>query len=558
MKYILKMGEKGITLIALVVTIIILLILAGIGISTLTQMGLFEKTIEAKEKHIKSEMKERLVIAMSQLQTEKEGNANINDVTQDYMQKVLKEYKLEITDGIENAKKIEMSKNNITGNFIITEKLEIIEISENIDNIKISSSYEIKEYNQDKLKLLIKIEFEEGKIDSIKYPDGNVLNCGENKVEFNYDVIDGEKYNFEVSSNGIEKICTIQTKGMTKKDTVEVNSLEDFLEFRNIVNIGYNFKSKKVSLKNDLDFGKICYKVDGTAENDISWEPIGNDINQFSGTFDGEGHTINNFYSNIENSMQGLFGYVSDGKILNITIKGEIANNNSTTYGTGAISGKCKDEEFEKCINYVGMTNNSAIVTGGIVGKTVEGEVKITKCINYADIKGNQNVGGIIGAKTQGNIIIDECCNFGNIEVDYAQVGGIIGGTFAGNTEINNCYNVGNIKGTNIGNLGRIGGIIGIAYSWNGSENITISNCYNAGEISREAVYGGIIGLLYCNTFNFSNCYFENSCDNGSNTGIQSIDSITLKSYANILGEAYTNDSNNINNGYPILRWMVK
>ena len=43
-------GKNGITLMALVITIIILLILAGIAISTLTQTGLFSKAQEAKQK----------------------------------------------------------------------------------------------------------------------------------------------------------------------------------------------------------------------------------------------------------------------------------------------------------------------------------------------------------------------------------------------------------------------------------------------------------------------------------------------------------------------------
>lgn len=42
--------NKGITLVALVVTIIILLILSGISIMVLTQTGIFEKAKEAKEK----------------------------------------------------------------------------------------------------------------------------------------------------------------------------------------------------------------------------------------------------------------------------------------------------------------------------------------------------------------------------------------------------------------------------------------------------------------------------------------------------------------------------
>lgn len=50
MKKILKIKEeKGITLVALVITIIVLLILAGIGISVLTQTGLFDKAKQAKK-----------------------------------------------------------------------------------------------------------------------------------------------------------------------------------------------------------------------------------------------------------------------------------------------------------------------------------------------------------------------------------------------------------------------------------------------------------------------------------------------------------------------------
>ena len=49
MKKILK-NKKGITLVALVVTIVILLILAGISISTLTNTGIFEKAKDAREK----------------------------------------------------------------------------------------------------------------------------------------------------------------------------------------------------------------------------------------------------------------------------------------------------------------------------------------------------------------------------------------------------------------------------------------------------------------------------------------------------------------------------
>lgn len=50
-----KKEQKGITLVALVITIIILLILAGISIATLSQTGLFTRAKDAKEKSIKAQ-----------------------------------------------------------------------------------------------------------------------------------------------------------------------------------------------------------------------------------------------------------------------------------------------------------------------------------------------------------------------------------------------------------------------------------------------------------------------------------------------------------------------
>ena len=55
-------STKGITLVALVITIIILLILAGISISTLTNTGIFEKAKEAKQKSEEASAKEQSLL----------------------------------------------------------------------------------------------------------------------------------------------------------------------------------------------------------------------------------------------------------------------------------------------------------------------------------------------------------------------------------------------------------------------------------------------------------------------------------------------------------------
>ena len=52
-----RKNPRGITLIALVITIIVLLILAGISIQAITNQGLFARAKEAKEK---TEQKNRI------------------------------------------------------------------------------------------------------------------------------------------------------------------------------------------------------------------------------------------------------------------------------------------------------------------------------------------------------------------------------------------------------------------------------------------------------------------------------------------------------------------
>ena len=61
--------NKGITLIALVITIIVLLILAGISIQTIKNIQLFEKTKTAKEEDKKAEVIEYLNLKLLGEQT---------------------------------------------------------------------------------------------------------------------------------------------------------------------------------------------------------------------------------------------------------------------------------------------------------------------------------------------------------------------------------------------------------------------------------------------------------------------------------------------------------
>ena len=72
--------NRAITLIALVITIIILLILAGISIVTLSNTGLFEKTNKAKTEYEKSEIQEELQLAIMAIQSEKLNEDTIKEI----------------------------------------------------------------------------------------------------------------------------------------------------------------------------------------------------------------------------------------------------------------------------------------------------------------------------------------------------------------------------------------------------------------------------------------------------------------------------------------------
>ena len=83
MKSLQKNKQKGITLIALVITIVILIILAGVAINlSFGENGLFNRAKYAKQEYEIAQEKEKLDTKIAEVQIEKEGKATINDVVE--------------------------------------------------------------------------------------------------------------------------------------------------------------------------------------------------------------------------------------------------------------------------------------------------------------------------------------------------------------------------------------------------------------------------------------------------------------------------------------------
>ena len=120
----------GITLITLIVTIIVLLILSGVAIATLTgENGLFARAKQAKQTQIESEMKEKLNLSIQELQVEKLTEATLDDITQEWLTQKLSEYNpiLKENETVE-GKKVALQKNGIIKTYLIDINLNITEV----------------------------------------------------------------------------------------------------------------------------------------------------------------------------------------------------------------------------------------------------------------------------------------------------------------------------------------------------------------------------------------------------------------------------------------------
>ena len=274
-------NKKGITLIALVVTIIVLLILAGVAIATLTgENGLFVRAKQAKVAQTESDMKESLNLAIQELQVEKLAEATLDDITQDWLTQKLSEYNPILKeDGTTNSKKVTLQKNGIIKTYMIDEKLNITEVE---NESGIDFSYEIVKRENGKVKILIKVQDRENGINKIEVPgDAIILNGTREEKGIDQEIEVGTEYKFKViSTSGKEREETILIEpeliigdayiGTSTTDTNSANSVADNSQTRGTTTLYINFTATlekfgasacKVKLKDGTDADTLPYAI---------------------------------------------------------------------------------------------------------------------------------------------------------------------------------------------------------------------------------------------------------------------------------------------------------
>lgn len=173
------------------------------------------------------------------------------------------------------------------------------------------------------------------------------------------------------------------------------------------------------------------------------WTPIGNYENRYTGTFDGNGHTITGLTVNQkERGNVGLIGYLgSGGKVQNLTL--ENVNLNGNLY-VGGVVGYSNNGTVTAC-TASGSINGKEYV-GGIVGSNYLGTV--TACYNTSStVNGSYLVGGVVGQNNKG--IVTACYNASGSIYGEGTVGGVVGDNYT--STVTACY-WSNYAGYGIGN----------------------------------------------------------------------------------------------------------
>ena len=240
----------------------------------------------------------------------------------------------------------------------------------------------------------------------------------------------------------------------------------------------FDFYDKAVFLANDINMSGVT-----------DFEPIGHGNNTavgsvpafpiFSGTFDGQGHSIKNLVMTSNaggNATVGLFGVIGCAYICNLVIDetcsfsytgssvlsrtaavvawAHSSPNDSGLYGVDAVTGFATSNMICNVENNANVTSNC--YAGGILcsmSATTNYTPYMENCTNNGDIKGMIGAAGIIGYMANRHVTMVNCKNTGDITSTYRAAGLVNNEEQPADVKkvtLQNCYAAGTVKGETI------------------------------------------------------------------------------------------------------------
>lgn len=342
-----------------------------------------------------------------------------------------------------------------------------------------------------------------------------------------------------------------------------LKTASDIEALRDKVNTeGFSFENTYFQLTADITL-PTGWKPIGVTKDGRKDLKNGENLNAFSGIFDGNNHTVT-----VPEGGLPLFGYVRNTRIRNLNIYGKkiagygLVNNfegvglsgtaveidnvtlksGSSTLKSGLLGANKTVSGYSGCSSaFEATVRNCTIEKDVVIGYdrneneigAIAGRMQgtVEDCVSYAIVYGTSYVGGIIGTRdnAMGNCSVIGCKFYGTVEASSEVAGGIAGGGYDNSTApngckitINSCSAEGSITGSD-----KVGGILGgdlyVAQTWNNC-TYTFKNNSFTGKVQAtkaDAAYvGGIIGFY--DSLNriddITNNYYAKDC--GADKGI--------------------------------------
>lgn len=169
----------------------------------------------------------------------------------------------------------------------------------------------------------------------------------------------------------------------------------------------------------------------------LKFEPIGDSVRAFTGSFDGKNHVIKNLTIDEPNrDFTGMFGYMEGATVRNLTLQ------NTKVVGSwcvGALAGEARLSLIHNVVSFNGDVKGESSV-GGLIGVAVGDSINVVG--TTGNIKGTTYVGGLIGdasTRLENGFSI-------NVIKGYERVGGVVGFVDSYSPSIYRVYSASMIK----------------------------------------------------------------------------------------------------------------
>ena len=215
----------------------------------------------------------------------------------------------------------------------------------------------------------------------------------------------------------------------------------------------------------------------------LGFDPLGGQVNPFTGNFDGLGHTIGTLTINRTTDYVGMFARTA----INSTVRNVGLVNASVQSTRSNVGGLIGNQSGLVANSFVSGSVQQGLFAsgGGVLTGVLGSDGVIIDSYAAGSMSNGSQMGGLVGISS-GKITTSY--SSASVNTDSNNVGGLVGYLRRG-AEVTNSYATGNVTSSSSSTVINTGGLLGLSEG-------TVSNSYATGSVSGQGNVGGLIGYV--------------------------------------------------------------